>query len=68
MPLTLKQLQPVDQEELKRAVQPRVDEIRIAEEYERVKSKTLDTLANGEKVVVKHHMTRCRDIEATVIQ
>ena len=44
MPLTLKQWQPVDQEELKRAVQPRVDEIRIAEQYERVKSKTLDKL------------------------
>ena len=67
IPITLKQLQPVNQEELKRTVQRRDEEIPKAEEYKRVKSKTLDKQANGEKVLVKHHKTGCWDTEATVI-
>ena len=55
IPLTIKQLRPLDQMEIKRAVQRRDKEIPKTEEYEKIKIKTLDELTVGEKVLVKHH-------------
>ena len=68
MPLTLEQLQPVNQQELKQAVQRRDEDIPKSEEYEKVKSKKLDTLADGENILVKYYKTGCWDTEATIIQ
>ena len=68
MLLTLEQLQPVDQQELKWAVQRRDEDILRAEEYEKIKSKKLDTLSDGEKVLVKHHKTGHWDAETKIIQ
>ena len=67
-PLTLEQLQPVDQKVLKHAVQRIDEDITKAEEYEKIKIKQLDTLTDGEKVLVKHHKTGRWDTEVKIIQ
>ena len=68
MPLTIEQLCPLNQEEIKHEVQRRGEAIPKTEEYENIKSRTLDTLMEGEKVLVKHHKTGRWDTEATIVK
>ena len=68
MPLTIEQLCPLGQQEIKSIVQRRDEEIPKTEEYEKIKSKTLDELTVGEKVLVKHHKSGRWDTEATIIK
>ena len=57
MPLTLEQLQPINPEEIKLVAQRRDEDIPKAEEYGKIKSKQLDTLKDGTRVLVKHQKT-----------
>ena len=68
MPLTIEQLRPLELKEITCAVQRRDEEIPKVEEYEKIRSKTLDELTIGERVQVKHHKSRRWDTEARVIQ
>ena len=53
--LTLDQLQPIHPEEIKLAAQNRDKEISAAEKYEKIQSRKLDKLKDGDTVLIKHH-------------
>ena len=68
MPLTIGQLRSLNQKEITRVVQRRDKEIPKVEEYKSIRSKTLDELTIGKRVLVKHHKSGRWDTEATVTQ